>query len=499
MKMKRNLVITLLFLLLAASVADVAYGLPRKKKSKKHAHRHQHDKDQDKEQSKDKDEDASGEVKEGKVLKKEQKKKQKKDRKKKKQEQKEKKRQEKLAKENSKKGKAKKDSGKKTPDATAVVLKKQDKEPPHTKKKNRYRVDVFAPMYLDELVKEGSATYKDKIPEKAMPGVAFYAGLSIAADSLKKEGFNIDIYVHDVSSPSESAEKLTSSGAMESTDLIVGAVLPNDIPVLADYAKKNSVNFISTMSASDAGVKDNPYFTMMQPSLKTHCEWIVNDIATKFPKERVALLYQTKGEGNNNAYDYITDAHAADNIKFKYLACNTQPKRANFDLVVDPGKTNVIIVSILETGFADTLLHELSRDYPGTHFEVYGMPSWISITDLRKEGGMPNLSVNITTPFVIDPTTTVGQYVKMMYKANYSGKISESVYRGYETMFWYAYLLKRYGTHFSEKYSDNVPAPFTQFDIKPEVDKKGNVLFYENKHIFLSTYESGVYKVKGGK
>jgi hypothetical protein len=83
-----------------------------------------------------------------------------------------------------------------------------------------------------------------------------------------------------------------------------------------------------------------------------------------------------------------------------------------------------------------------------------------------------------------------------MYKQNYSGKISESVFRGYETMFWYAGLLKKYGTHFNEKYSENPPAPFSQFDIQAAHDKRNKVLYYENRHIFLSTYEGGVYKAK---
>ena len=484
--MKRNLVIVLMLTLLATSIAGSADAQFWKKKSKRHAHKHKHD--QDKEQG---DEAKTASVKGETLSKKEQKKKEKQDRKKKKKEKKTQKKQEKKTKEVAKKKPAKKDE----PAPKVAVAAEAAPKKPAVHAKKRFRVDVLAPLYLDELVKGNNVTYKEKIPEKALPGLAFYAGISIAADSLKKEGFNIDIYIHDVASIPESVEKLTGTGKLDSTDLIVGAVLPKDIPMIADYAKKRSVNFISTMSASDAGVRDNPYFTMMQPSLKTHCEWIVDDIEKKFPGQKVALLYQTRSEGDNNAYDYITDA-PTDKVHFKFLACNTLPRKANFDLVVIPDRPNVMIVSILDIGFADSLLHKLARTYPTTHFEIYGMPSWLSIPDLRKEGAFPNITVNITTPFIIDPATTVGQYVKRMYKENYSGKISESVYRGYETMFWYANLLKKYGTHFSEKYGENMPAPFTQFDIKPIYDKGGHEQYYENKHIFLSTYEGGVYKIK---
>lgn len=474
--------------LLVTSVAGNADAQFWKKKSKRHSHKHKHD--ENKEQ---KDESNAEPVKEEKTNKKEKKKKEKQDRKKKKQERKAKKKQGKQTKEKDVKQVSVKNNAPEK-ESGAVVVKKDKKG--HTPKKSSYRVDVLAPLYLDELVKEGAATFKDKIPDKALPGVAFYAGINIAADSLKKEGFNIDIYVHDVTSFLESPERLTTLGGLDSSDLIIGAVQPADISMLAGFAKRNSINFISTMSASDGGVHDNLYFTMMQPSLKTHCDWIINDIMKKFPKQKVSLVYQTKGDMENTAYNAITDA-PADNIRFKYLACNTLPKRANFDLVVDVNKPNVMIISVIDIEFADSILHRLSREYPATHFEIYGMPSWISIPDLRKEGVFPNLTINITTPFTIDPNTTTGQYVKHMYKQNYSGKISESVFRGYETMFWYANLLKKYGTHFNDKYGENsVPAPFNQFDIKAAQDGSGHTLYYENKHIFLSTYEDGKYKVK---
>jgi len=471
---KGNLIFFLMVIILATSVAGNVDAQFWKKKSKRHKHKTEN-------ATPANDSATVAPVKDEKTERKDKKKKRKEDKKRKKQERKAAKKQAKAAK---KKG-----------GVPAVVVKKPEEKVAVLPTKNRYRVDVLASLYLDELVKGGAVTYKDKIPDKAIPGVAFYAGINIAADSLKKEGLNIDIYVHDITSFLESTERLTNLGGLDSSDLIIGAVQPFDVPLLADYAKKNSINFISTTSASDGGVHENPYFTMMQPTLKTHCEWIVDDIKKKFPGQKVSLLYQTKGPAENNAYTYITDA-PADNIHYKYLSCNTMPKKENFNMVVDLGKPNILIVSILDIGFADSLLHELATGYPGTHFEIYGMPSWISISDLRKAGTFPNLTVNITTPFTIDPASATGEYVKKMYKKDYSGKISESVYRGYETMFWYANLLKQYGTHFTEKYSAPPPAPFTQFDIQPARDKNNHILYYENKHIFLSTYEDGVYKAK---
>jgi hypothetical protein len=48
------------------------------------------------------------------------------------------------------------------------VKKKKEVKYPSTAIKQRYRVDVFVHMYLDELVKDGKPVFKNKIPEKAV-------------------------------------------------------------------------------------------------------------------------------------------------------------------------------------------------------------------------------------------------------------------------------------------------------------------------------------------
>jgi hypothetical protein len=59
---------------------------------------------------------------------------------------------------------------------------------------------------------------------------------------------------------------------------------------------------------------------------------------------------------------------------------------------------------------------------------------------------------------------------------------------------WYAGLLNKYGTIFNEKYTDLSGAPFTKFNVTPVWDKRGYILYHENTHIYLTTYEAGMSK-----
>ncbi len=366
---------------------------------------------------------------------------------------------------------------------------------PQSVVKNRYRVEVLVPLYLDELSKGESARKAGNIPDMES-GLYFYEGVKIAADSLRKNGVKMDLYIHDIVSAGESTEQLLAKNKLDSADLIIGAVTARDLPSLAALANNKQINFVSVTSTSDAGVRGNPYFTMLQPSLKSHCEWIVNDVAQKYAGQRVLLLHRRSVEADSAAWRYIIKSTNADRIDLKKQSCAELPSREKLLRVIDTTRPNVIILSVLDNAYADTVLKLVSGYFPGTHFEVYGMPSWKGMPALTKKKAYPNMTINVTSAFNFDPASPSGKYLGRVYKKDYGAKPSEMVYRGYETMFWYASLLKQYGTVFNPNYNDNAAAPFNKLEVKPQWDKDGNIMYHENTHAVQTVYEGGVSSVK---
>lgn len=483
--MKRKLVIILMLLVLVSSVAGQADArLFKKKSERRHKHKHKNDNTaaQDSVQQAAPQPLSKKQIrKQEKKLKKEKKKQDKLDRKKQKHDRK-------VAKKN--KSKVQTESGR-VPVTSTVSADGY----PLTKMKDRYRVDILATLYLDDLVKGESVTYGNKIPDKAEQGLAFYEGILIAADTLKKSGFNIDIYVHDIASAKDAPGMLVAKGDLDSSDLVIGAVPQKELPMLAAYAKNKQINFVSAITYGDAYVSNNAYFTMMQPSLKSHCEWISGNVSVKYEGMDVTVFYRSNVQDEAYAYKYLSNSN---NFKAHYhdWLSNTMPTKERMEDLFDTSKPNVVIIPILDVAYADSLLSMMSRWFPRTHFEVYGMPTWASMPDLHREGAFPNLSINITRPFYVDPSAPAARYVSRIYRRDYGNKVPEMVYRGYETMFWYANLLKKYGTIFNVKYEDNTTAPFTGFEIKPQLDRSGRIIFYENKHVFVSKYEGGINKTE---
>lgn len=366
---------------------------------------------------------------------------------------------------------------------------------PRSTIKDVYRIDVLVPLYLDELVKNNKPAYKGKVPDKAASGIDFYQGVKLATDTLEFKGYKLDVYVHDIASVRTNVKALLSRGTLDSSDLIIGAVQSNDIPEVAERARRRNINFISALSPSDAGVRNNPYFTLIQPRLQTHCEWIMKKVAEKYHKEQITILYRTSVGSDENAYSYLTNILEENDLR--KLNCNKAPDSATLAKAFLKNETNVIIMPVVENAYAESLMKSLYKYFPGYKFAVYGMPSWKSMGALRKPEAFPNVAVYFTAPFYFDPSTSGGILLNNAYQGQYNGKPGEMTYRGFETLYWYATLLKEYGTIFNDHIKNNDKAPFTKFEIKTNFDKaKEEVLFNENQHLYLYRYQSSSYMIE---
>ena len=373
--------------------------------------------------------------------------------------------------------------------------KKLEVDYPRSTFKDVYRIDVLIPLYLDELVKNDKPVHKSKIPEKYISGLDFYQGITLAADTLNFRRYKLDIHVHDIANPSKSIKSLIANKTLDSSDLIIGAVQSSDIAPVAEVAKRNNINFISALSPSDADVRNNPYFTIIQPRLQSHCEWIMKKVADKYTKNQIGIFYRATIPVDESAYSYLTNILEENDLR--KVNCNTIPDSVTLAKAFDSTQTNVIVMPILDDKYAETILKNLYKSFPGYDFAVYGMPTWKTMAGIRKPEAFPNVAVYFTAPFYFDVTTSGAQLLYNSYTNKFNGKPGELVYRGFETLYWYATLLNDYGTIFNPEMHRNEKAPFTKFEIKTEWNKKKEeILYNENQHLYLYRYQSSSYMIE---
>lgn len=364
---------------------------------------------------------------------------------------------------------------------------------PESDIKSRYRIDLLATFYLPELVQDGKVVTKGKLPEKVIPSLKFYEGLVIATDTLKKLGYEFDIFVYDVTDELESTATLVNTDAFKGSDLIIGNISSGDFALVANYARKNNVNFVSALSPSNQGVENNPYFIMLQPTLETHCETIEESIVRKNGNVTPLLFYRTNVQVDNTALGNFINNGV---LEYHKIPCDEMPAKEQIQPFLVKERKNVVLMPIISDRYAEGIIRKLYEWFPEYDFEMWGMPSWDNMPGLKKPATFPNTVIYFTSPFYFDATTASGQAVVNAYKHKYGGQPDNMVYRGYETMFWFTYLMKKYGNIFNHQLWDNGGAPFTRFEVKPVKNMDKKLRYYENKNLYLYRYHSGSYMVE---
>src|SRR5688572_25270921 len=85
------------------------------------------------------------------------------------------------------------------------------------------KIAIFAPLYLDSAF---DATHEYKYAKNVFPkfinsGIEFYEGAQLALDSLNKEGAELEIYIYDTRSATQTLEQQLSKTATDGVELII--------------------------------------------------------------------------------------------------------------------------------------------------------------------------------------------------------------------------------------------------------------------------------------
>jgi ABC-type branched-subunit amino acid transport system substrate-binding protein len=358
-----------------------------------------------------------------------------------------------------------------------------------TIKKERYRIAVLSPMFLDSLEWEKDLRH---LPKFMMPGIDFYQGVRIAADSLEKQGYKIDLYMFDSKSNYMNVKNMIESDKLDSMDVIIGNASVADLKLLANFAKQKKINFISAVSPSDAGQTANPYFTILQPRLASHIETMHKNIVRRYPEDNVVYIYGSATAELNGLGYFKNDV--INNLPARFMEHEAKSDELDMKAILRKIDTNYNTVILLGTLDPETTYKHLQSLQPYARrlkLKVYCMPTTEAIKSLNKTDEFPYLPIFYTTSYMIDQVTPASQYISKKYKQKMGSIPSDIVYKGYESMYFFSNLLKKYGTPFNKYIGDNAYTFITPYKIVP-VKENGSLMFYENKFLYLLKHEDGV-------
>lgn len=360
---------------------------------------------------------------------------------------------------------------------------------PVAKKKKKYNIAVFTPMFLDSVDFAKSVT---RIPKFMKPGIDFYQGVEIAADTLRRKGYHFDIHVFDSRSKYLNIKNVISSDRLDSMDCIIGNASVQDLKLLAEYSQKKEINFVSAVSPSSANQEFNPFFTILQPTLQTHVEELHRVITKKYPEDNVIYLYRDK-RSENNALKYFEndDLSPLPGRFHKVKLAGSNIDLAAIKNLIDSNYHTTIVLGTLSPKVSYNILKALVPLAKETRLKVFGMPTMEMINTLNKTTSFPLMKIYYTTAFVKERLSPATKYILHKYARKMGGTPTDLVYKGFESIYFFANMMNRYGVPFNERISDNQYSFLTPYKILP-IKRNTKFKYYENKFLYMISYENGI-------
>jgi hypothetical protein len=363
------------------------------------------------------------------------------------------------------------------------------------KKEERYTIAVFAPLYLDSAY-DANGEYKFEkatFPKYITPGLDFYQGVKLALDTLNKENAPLDIFVYDTRSSKESLNSLLNRPEINNASLLLTYCTANEVRTFAEAGLQKNIPVINVNLPNDGGITSNPFFVLMNATLKTQCNGIINYTRSNFNKSNI-VVFRKKGSLEDKIKSYFDESNNSSKpLKLSYVDLPDSFNAETLKKYVDTTKQNVFIAGSLDEQFGRKLVSQISLlPKSGKRFSILGMPTWESIRDFSKSE-YRDLDIYYSTSFFSTGGDKVSEQITSYYNASFYVKPSDMVLRGYEATWKFAKLLLKSGKDLPSNLSSRLFSVFRDTDVQPVINsQKGSLDYFENKKLYFLKWQDGI-------
>ena len=358
------------------------------------------------------------------------------------------------------------------------------------------KIGIFAPLYLDSVFHGTDYRYGKKFPRFTLQGLDFVQGAQIALDSFPINNCIIETFFYDSKSDSLSIDSLIKSHRLDSLSLMIGSVKDNELTTLAAFANAKKIPFISATYPNDGGITSNPYFIILNATLKSHCEAIFSYLLQNHSTDKLLLLRKT-GSQEDRVAGYLNAINKPDGKSLLYI--KTLTLDSNIILIkssLDSTRKNIIIGGSLDEDFATSLaltLSGLSKKYDIT---LIGMPNWEGFSSFGKnlKAGLKDFPIHYTSSYFNTKSDYYSKMIQDVYLKNYKGKPSDFAYKGFEITYVFSRLLNMFPSDFMNHLNDISFKVFTEYNLSPIKLNPASAHpdYIENKHLYFLKKVNGV-------
>ncbi len=225
--------------------------------------------------------------------------------------------------------------------------------------KATYRIAYMLPFSAEE---DKNSTNIDRFIE-------FYRGSLLAMEKIKEQGISLEVYTFDTQLGTTKINDILKNGIPKTVDMIIGPAYPEQVAIVADYAKKNNViqivPFTSQISNSDRFALQYQF----NPSSADLDKVIINNILDKHRTDNVFIVnFASQNSKSYHLPERLEKALKSNSIKYTKLKANSLT--ADNISALNRNANNLIVLSSCSTQEFKDFVGAVSADNKNYTFVV---------------------------------------------------------------------------------------------------------------------------------
>ena len=366
-----------------------------------------------------------------------------------------------------------------------------------------FQLAVLLPL---NIAQNDTLNFSDTLNADYFRFYEFLEGIYLAIDSMRLEGINLTVEVFDTEKKPETIMRILESKNFQETDLIIGPVFPNEIEVVAAFAKSRHIPMVSPFSTYDA-IKNNPYVFQVRNKVPRQIELATNYLGSKY-KQNVVVIGRMSEKANpefirfrENLNALIKENDPAKKAAYKTVYFNETTRNfangdaqtISFESYLSASTSNFIILTSENEVFISGLFNQLHQTSTTHNIHVFGLNQWV-FKDLDP-GNLYNVNLELYSdledddPFVDYTDGHVLNFCRK-YKENWNIEPSKYSFHGFDIAWFFTNALFQFGRNLTS----SVPC-WTEYLIDPAMltpmrfQSAGNSNGFENHAVTVFRYQ----------
>lgn len=216
--------------------------------------------------------------------------------------------------------------------------------------------------------------------------VEYYRGMLLAANELKREGYNITINAWNVAEDTDISETLKDKKAAD-CNFIFGPLYSTQVRTLADFCMSKNIRMVIPFSITGDDVQTCPQIYQVYQSYSDITATSINEFVKRFADYHTVFIDCNDATSKKGAFTFGLRKILEEKNK-KYSITNLTNTPAMFARAFSTEKRNIVILNTgrsPELGQVFTKLDELCTAQPNVKISMFGYNEWFLYTRIYGE------------------------------------------------------------------------------------------------------------------